>query len=162
MKKTTYIVTMIAAAALAAAPVAANARPHHSSAGAVIAGLAVGLGIGMIATAQPAPVQTVVYTQPAPVVYTQPAPVVYQQPAPVVYQPAPVVYQQPVQTVVYAPPVQTVVYRDSVVYAPAPRYRHHHTYSPPRHHYSPISDCTTNDRSWLIVADTLYRPPLSK
>ena len=37
MKKTAYIVTMIAAATLVAAPVAAHARPHHSAAGAVIA-----------------------------------------------------------------------------------------------------------------------------
>ena len=138
MKNTAYIVTMIAAATLAVAPVAASARPHHSSAGAVIAGLAVGLGIGMIAAAEPAPVRTVVYQQ-APVVYQQPAQVVYQQPAPVVYQPAPVVYQP--APVVYQQPVQTVVYRDSVIYAPAPRYRSHHSYAPPRHHYSQPPRC---------------------
>lgn len=132
MNRTTYIVTLLAIAAVATAPIAANARPHASTAGAVIAGLAVGLGIGMIA-AQPAPAQTVVYAQPAPaqtVVYAQTVPaqtVVYTQPSPV----QTVVYTQP--PVVYTPPVQTIVYKRDVVHVPSHRYVHHHSYKPPRY-----------------------------
>ena len=145
MKNTSKIFVCLTALALAAAPFTASARPHHNdAAGAVLAGLAVGLGLGIISSAATEPQATVVYqsapvvyAQPAPVVY-QPAPVVYQQPAPVVYQPAPVVYQN-VPQVIYTPPSQMVIYSEpTVIYDSGPIYypRHNH-FRPMPPHYDP-------------------------
>ena len=153
MNKTTRILVCLTALALAAAPFTASARPHHNdAAGAVLAGLAVGLGWGIISSAAAEPQPTVVYqsapvvyAQPAPVVY-QPAPVVYPQPAPVVYQPSPVVYQpapvvyQNVPQVIYTPPSQMVIYSEpTVIYDSGPIYypRHNHFRPMPPPRYDP-------------------------
>lgn len=178
MKKTTYIAIM-AALAVAAMPLTVQARPHHSSSGAVIAGLAVGLGIGILSATASQPT-TVVYQQPAQVVYQQPAPVTY-QPAPVVYQqpqvvyqepqvvyqPAPVVYQQPqiiyqnVPQVIYTPPSQTIIYREPVRYFPSyPNYYHrpNYNYRAPSYNYNPPPRPSTHRGT---QAGPNYGPPPS-
>ncbi len=117
------------------------ARPAKagSKAGAILTGVAVGIGAVLILDAitsppeaaappvvyQPAPV----VVPPPPVVYAPP-PVVY-QPAPVVYAPPPVVVHQPAPIIVTPPP--RVVYRPAPVIVHAPRHvahpkhrKHHH------------------------------------
>jgi hypothetical protein len=102
------------------------ARPAKagSQAGAILAGVAVGVGAVLILDAllpRPvvaAPVVVAAPPPPPPVVYAPP-PVVY-APPPVVYVPAPV-YAPP--RVVYAPP--PVVYRPVPVVVHGPRHRAH-------------------------------------
>lgn len=97
--------------------------------GAVLTGVAVGIGAALILDALlPPPVVA------APVVYA-PAPVVV--PAPVAYQPVPVVVHTPPPVIVTSPPVVyhtpwPVVYRPAPVIVHAPR---HVVHRPPRAHH---------------------------
>jgi hypothetical protein len=111
------------------------ARPAKagSKAGAILTGVAVGIGAALILDAlTPPPVVA------APAVVYPPAPVVVHTPPPVVYQPAPVIYHTPPPVIVTSPPVvyqtpPTVVYRPAplivrgprhVVHRPHPGYHH--------------------------------------
>lgn len=92
MKTTSYI-AVIAALAVAATPLTASARrSHRHSTGAALTGLAVGLGIGLLSSAN-AHAQPVYRYETTPVVISQPVPVYYSPPP--VYAP-PVYYTQPV------------------------------------------------------------------
>ncbi|NLB68646.1 MAG: DUF2457 domain-containing protein [Lentisphaerae bacterium] len=95
MKKTITTILCITTLIVAGTPETANARRHRSSsAGAVLTGLAVGLGIGLISSARAEPVREVVYTyQSAPAVVAPPVPVY--QTAQVAYPPVQVVQPNP-------------------------------------------------------------------
>jgi hypothetical protein len=103
------------------------ARPAKagSKAGAILTGVAVGIGAALILdaiTSPPVAAAPPVVYQPAPVVVAPPPPVVY-APTPVVYTPAPVVVHQPVPVIVTPPP--RVVYRPAPVIVHAPRHVAH-------------------------------------
>jgi len=94
--------------------------------GAVLTGIAVGIGAALVIDALTPPrvvaAPPVVYA-PAPVVVHTPPPVVY-RPAPVIiHTPPPVVYR-PAPVVVYTPP-PVIVRPAPVVYRPAPVVVHH-------------------------------------
>ena len=107
--------------------------------GALLTGVAVGIGAALILDALlPPPVVA------APAVVYPPAPVVVHTPPPVVvYQPAPVVVYTPPPVIVTPPPVvyhtsRPVVYRTPPVFVHAPRHVHpprHVVHRPPRAHH---------------------------
>jgi hypothetical protein len=96
------------------------ARPAKagSKAGAILTGVAVGIGAALILDAITSPPVAA-----APPVVYQPVPVVVAPPPPVVYAPAPVVVHQPVPVIVTPPP--RVVYRPAPVIVHAPRHVAH-------------------------------------
>jgi hypothetical protein len=118
------------------------ARPANagSKAGAILTGVAVGIGAALILdaiTSPPVAAAPPVVYQPAPVVVAPPPPVVYAPapvvytPPPVVYAPAPVVVHQPVPVIVTPPP--RVVYRPAPVIVHAPRHVAHPPHGKPHH-----------------------------
>lgn len=124
MKTTSYI-TVIAACAVLVTPLTAEARSHRHRTGAALTGLAVGLGIGLLSSAN---------AQAQPIYRYETTQVVISQPVPGYYAPPPV----------YVPPVyhtHQVIIRPSrpVIHSWPRHYRssHHGRRGAPYYHRRP-------------------------